>query len=140
MKKRSALKLFGVALSAAAMPRLGAAFVRAHTPRGAVTAKDVPYLHGGEIRPILDGRNFSGRIGEAYRAAAEVPDLLDQLYCYCECEKSVGHKSLKSCFVDLHGANCGICRKEALLAWRLHREGRSVLEIRNEVDRVFMRR
>ena len=140
MKKRSVLKLFGVTLSAAAMPRLAAAFVRAHTPRGPVTAKDVPYLHGGETRPILDGQYFSGRIGEAYRAAAEVPDLLDQLYCYCECEKSVGHKSLKSCFVDLHGANCGICRKEALLAWRLHREGRSVLEVRNEVDRVFMRR
>lgn len=140
MHKRNALKLFGVALAAAALPRLAPAMLGRHTPRGPVTSKDVPHLHGGETRPILDGRYFTGRTGDAYRAAAEIPDLLDQLYCYCECERSVGHKSLRSCFVDLHGANCGICQQEALLAWRLSRKGRSVLEIRNEVDRLFLTR
>jgi hypothetical protein len=136
MKKRQLLKLLGAAFATAAVPTV--AFARNHTPRGPVTAKDVPFLRGGETRPILNGSSFRGRIGESYRAAAEIPDLLDQLYCYCECETTVGHKSLKSCFVDLHGANCGICQKEALLAWRLNRKGLSVLEIRNEIDRTFM--
>jgi Protein of unknown function with PCYCGC motif len=141
MNKRALLKLVGGLAAVAAMPRLAhAAVYLGHTPRGPVTAKDAAYLHGGETRPILDGRYFTGRIGEAYRAAAEIPDVLDQMYCYCECESSVGHKSLKSCFVDLHGANCGICRKEALLAWQLNRKGWSLLQIRNEIDRTFMPR
>lgn len=140
MKKRELLKLFGGTLAAATMPRLASAAIGGHTPRGPVTARDAAYLHGGETRPILDGRYFSGRTGEAYRAAAQIPDLLDQLYCYCECERNFGHKSLKSCFVDLHAANCGICQNEALLAWRLNRKGRSVLEIRNEIDRSFSSR
>ena len=136
MNKRELLRLFGAALTTLAIP--GVSLARSHTPRGPITAKDVPTLRGGETRPIFDGRHFRGRTGQAYRAAAEIPDLLDQLYCYCECETTVGHKSLKSCFVDLHGANCGICQKEALLAWNLNRKGLSVLEIRNQVDRTFM--
>jgi len=136
MQKRQLLKLLGVALATTAVPSL--AFARNHTPRGPITAKDVPTLHGGETRPIFNGSYFRGRTGQAYRAATEIPDLLDQLYCYCECETTVGHKSLRSCFVDLHGANCGICQKEALLAWNLNRKGLSVLEIRNQVDRAFM--
>ncbi|MDH3672958.1 MAG: PCYCGC domain-containing protein [Gammaproteobacteria bacterium] len=56
------------------------------------------------MRRVLDGQHFAGPAGRAYRAAAEIPDVLDHLYCYCECEPAIGHKSLKSCFVDLHGA------------------------------------
>lgn len=140
MKKRELLRLFGATVAAAAIPRLASAAFAGHTPRGPVTAKDLASLHGGETRPILDGRYFTGRAGQAYRAAAEIPDLLDQLYCYCECEQSIGHKSLKSCFVDLHGANCGICQNEALLAWQLNRKGWPVLKIRNEVDRTYSAR
>lgn len=65
--------------------------------------------------------------------------MLDHLYCYCECEVSVGHKSLKSCFADLHGAKCGICQDEALTAFRLDRQGRPLLEIRRAIDRIFAR-
>jgi Protein of unknown function with PCYCGC motif len=141
MRKRQLLRLIGATLAVAATPRLAsAALGRSHTPRGPITAKDAAYLHGGETRPILDGKYFTGRAGEAYRAAAEIPDLLDQLYCYCDCEQTIGHKSLRSCFVDLHGASCGICQNQALLAWNLKRKGLSVLEVRNEVDRVFLKR
>ncbi len=135
MRRRQLLKLLGTAIAAASLPPL--ALAATHTPRGPVTANDLPRLRGGETRPILNGRYFKGRTGEAYRAAAEIPDLLDQLYCYCDCEISSGHKSLRTCFVDLHGANCGICQKQALMAWRLNKKGLSVLEIRNEVDRTF---
>jgi hypothetical protein len=38
-------------------------------------------------------------------AAARHPDVLDQLYCYCHCDRPPFlHKSLLSCFTDRHGA------------------------------------
>jgi hypothetical protein len=135
MNRRNTFKLIAAGMLAAAggVVRLSGAT----TPRGRVSATDPATLRGGETRPILDGKYFAGQAGQAYRAAAEIPDVLDHMYCYCECERSVGHKSLKSCFVDLHGANCDICQEEALMAWRLNREGLSVLQIRRKIDGAF---
>jgi hypothetical protein len=57
-----------------------------------------------ETRPTLDPDRFVGKAREAHRVAREIPDVLDQLYCYCECDKHVGHKSLLSCYTDGHAA------------------------------------
>lgn len=143
MDRRHALKLIGVGVATAASARAlsgyaGSASHREHTPRGPVTTKDSAVLRGGEMRPVMNPRYLGGRAGEAYHAAAEIPDVLDHLYCYCECETSVGHKSLKSCFTDLHGVYCGICQEQALMALRLHRQGVSLLEIRQRVDAAFL--
>ena len=45
-----------------------------------------------------------GKAAAAHRVAREIPDVLDQLYCYCGCDKHQGHKSLLSCFTDGHAA------------------------------------
>ena len=47
---------------------------------------------------------FMGQPACAYQIAREIPEILDQLYCYCECDKLLGHHSLLSCFVDSHAA------------------------------------
>ena len=142
MKRREMAKLIvGALLSASSMKLIaGQAYSRKHTPKGPISTTNLRDLRGGETRRILDGTYFAGRAGQAYRAASEIPNVLDHLYCYCECEVSVGHKSLKSCFVDLHGANCGICQEQALMAWRLKQRGLPILEIRHKVDRVFLTR
>lgn len=57
-----------------------------------------------EKRPTLDPARFVGKARVAHEVARESPDLLDQLYCYCECDKSIGHKSLLSCYTDGHAA------------------------------------
>ena len=57
-----------------------------------------------ETRPTLDPARFVGKPAEAHRVARAMPDTLDQLYCYCECDKSIGHKSLLSCYTDGHAA------------------------------------
>ena len=57
-----------------------------------------------ETRPTLDPALFVGKARLAHQIAREVPDVLDQLYCYCECDKHVGHKSLLSCYTDGHAA------------------------------------
>jgi hypothetical protein len=57
-----------------------------------------------EIRPTLDPARFVGKAQRAHQVAREIPDVLDQLYCYCGCDKLTGHKSLLSCFTDGHAA------------------------------------
>lgn len=57
-----------------------------------------------ETRPTLDPARFVGRAAQGHRVAREIPDVLDQLYCYCGCDKSAGHVSLLSCYTDGHAA------------------------------------
>ena len=57
-----------------------------------------------ETRPTLDPAQFVGKAAAAHRVAREIPDILDQLYCYCACDKHQGHKSLLSCYTDGHAA------------------------------------
>ncbi len=57
-----------------------------------------------EKKPVLSPSLFVGQTARAYQVAKDIPDVLDQLYCYCGCDRSLGHKSLLSCFTDDHGA------------------------------------
>ena len=57
-----------------------------------------------ETRPTLDPARFVGKAKRSHQAAREIPDALDQLYCYCACDKHLGHKSLLSCYTDGHAA------------------------------------
>jgi len=59
------------------------------------------------------------------------------MYCYCYCEQSVGHKSLLSCYVDEHAANCGICQDQAFYASSIFKEGKDLAQVRQAVDRKF---
>ncbi|MBI3128409.1 MAG: hypothetical protein HYZ11_12455 [Candidatus Tectomicrobia bacterium] len=59
---------------------------------------------GGERRPTLSPALFTGVVAQAYQVAKEIPQILDQLYCWCRCIENSGHKSNLSCFVDSHAA------------------------------------
>jgi hypothetical protein len=63
-----------------------------------------PTVARRETRPTLDPARFVGKAAAAHRVAREIPDVLDQLYCYCGCDKHQGHKSLLSCYTDGHAA------------------------------------
>ena len=73
----------------------------------------------------------------AYAAAREIPQILDGLYCHCECGKRDNLRSLLSCFETRMPTTCGICRDEAELALAEFLEGRSLKQIRAAVDRKF---
>ena len=57
-----------------------------------------------ENRPTLSPQRFSGTFRMAYEVAREIPEVLDELYCYCRCQENFGHKNLLSCFVDTHAS------------------------------------
>jgi hypothetical protein len=63
-----------------------------------------PTVARRERRPTLDPAQFVGKAATAHRVAREIPEVLDQLYCYCGCDKHQGHKSLLSCYTDGHAA------------------------------------
>ena len=78
----------------------------------------------------LDPAQFqNANIREAYSVAKQIPEVLAQQPCYCYCQR-MGHRSLLDCFRSSHSASCEICINEARLAGQLHRQGKSLEEIR----------
>ncbi len=92
-----------------------------------------------ETKIPLSPALFVGKIETAYQVAHDMPDVLDQLYCYCECDKHSGHRSLLSCYTDHHAANCDVCVNEALDASRMMTQGYKMTEIKGAIDRKYSR-
>lgn len=89
-----------------------------------------------ETRPTLDPAQFTDpKIRSAYRAAKEIPGVLDKMFCYCYCEilpmygEKEFHKSLLTCFINQHASKCYRCVQQAVDAMRLHRDGKKPAEI-----------
>jgi hypothetical protein len=78
------------------------------TPPASGTSISSPAVTAASVRretkPTLDPARFVGKAAVTHQIARDIPDVLDHLYCYCECDKSVGHKSLLSCYTDGHAA------------------------------------
>jgi hypothetical protein len=78
--------------------------------------------HARHLRATLDPTQFFGKARRAYEIAKKIPATLAQLPCYCHCDRSLGHKSLYTCFEDDHASHCAVCVDEALLAYQLQKE------------------
>jgi len=77
------------------------------------------------------------RIRAVYAQAAEIPQVLDGVHCYCECAQHSGHRSLLSCFESDHAAACDICLTEAAIAYRMTKDGSSLDEVRAAIDELY---
>lgn len=84
----------------------------------------------------------------AYQFAAEHPEVLSYVPCFCGCERA-GHRGNEDCFVreravngdviawDDHGMECAICLDVADRSRRLFADGKSVAEIRSTIEKEF---
>ena len=92
-------------------------------------------------------RQADARVQEAYRYALERPDVIRWMPCFCGCA-SMQHRSNLDCFLrarmtagavafEEHASYCDVCVQTALLARQRIGEGRSLAEIRAEVDATF---
>jgi hypothetical protein len=104
-----------------------------------VSAANIDALRGGETRPTLSPALFFGKAARTYKIARENPELIDSIYCYCNCKKNFGHESLLTCFVDKHALNCAICQDQALYAESLYQKNSDIAKIRVAVDKRFWR-
>jgi len=84
---------------------------------------------------VLPADHFKdSKVAKSYDMAREIPEVLDGLYCHCDCGKSMHHRSLLSCFESEQPSGCGLCQEEMRLAYKLHKDGKSLDEIRKAVD------
>jgi hypothetical protein len=74
----------------------------------------------------------AGFARHAYQVAEEIPGVLAQQPCFCEC-RSMGHKSLLFCYTSHHAAGCTICAQEAVLAEQMTNAGKTPSQIRNAI-------
>lgn len=73
---------------------------------------------------VLDPDQFDRpEVQRAYQIATEIPEVLNQLYCWCGCENRGVHRSNLACFEDRMSANCDVCRGTAEIAARMSQDG-----------------
>jgi hypothetical protein len=52
------------------------------------------------LSPLL----FTGYAAKGYQVAMEIPEVLENVMCYCGCDRNPGHQNNLDCFADDHGA------------------------------------
>lgn len=100
--------------------------VRHPTPRPGITAA-----------AVLPAGRVPKRLRAAYDRARQIPEVLDGIYCHCDCAERDGLRSLLSCFETPMVSSCRICAGQAKLAYELHRRGKSLDEIRAAIDAEY---
>lgn len=75
----------------------------------------------------------------AYQVAKDIPEVLEQLPCFCGCMTSFGHKNNLFCFKDQHGSGCSICQDIALDARKMHDQGLSITQIQDSIKAKYAR-
>jgi hypothetical protein len=110
-------------------------------------ADDVPAYHPSAplkvsaLPPIMSGAQLTGENFRfpwqvhVYQQAIKVGNVLYQLPCYCRCDRSLGHTSLRSCFENAHGTECSTCAKETFFAYSQTKLGKTPAEIRAAIAR-----
>ena len=91
---------------------------------------------GSVLDPGQFARGYEPDVARSYEAARKYPDLLDRIHCFCECKESQRehHKTLLTCFTNLHAAGCGVCQQEAIQAAKMKSQGASDDEIEITVE------
>ena len=106
-----------------------------------LTYPPIPNPGFAPARPIDQAR-------AVYQFAAEHPEVLKYVPCYCGCEAN-GHGHNESCFVkrrdaqgnvaewDSHGFGCAICIDVARDAMMMHRSGADPVAIRASIEKKW---
>ena len=100
----------------------------------------------GTLPAFLEGQPDVVR--NAYIIAGLSADVLEWIPCYCGCGESAGHRSSKNCFIyevredgkvvwDDHGTRCGVCIQIAVESAVMHKDGKTLKEIRQAIDAKY---
>ena len=74
-----------------------------------------------------------GKARAAYQVAKDIPEVLEQLPCFCGCMMNFSHKNNLFCFKDQHGSACDICQDIALDARKMHDQGMQIAQIQENI-------
>jgi hypothetical protein len=143
-----------------AYTRTGAPEPAAEVAQAAPVIPDVPETAklGPHPQPNLPPLPFQAyapprpmaTVNAVYRFAAEHPEILSYVPCFCGCERG-GHKGNDDCFVktrnaqgdvtewEPHGLDCAVCIDVANEAMQMTRSGASVTDIRKAIEAKWNR-
>jgi len=82
---------------------------------------------------VTKGTKYEGMQRHAYALAAKIPKVLYQQPCYCRCDQSMGHTSLRSCYSGQHAAICQACLKELYYSYVMTRQKKTPEQIRQGI-------
>jgi hypothetical protein len=138
LKRGLTLALFFVAIFMLSTPWAGSL---QEAQEGRVPAYHVgPPARDAKLPAILGRDQLWGENNQypfqsrAYELAAKIPEVLYQQPCYCFCDR-MGHRSLHSCFENVHGAECSTCLKELYFSYSEHKKGKTAKQIREAIIR-----
>ena len=126
---------------------------QAATPAVAEVPEVAKRPHPQKNLPALDFPAYPmGRPPEvvraAYQFAAEHPEILSYVPCFCGCEHS-GHRGNEDCFVrardvnadviewEPHGMECNVCIDVAQKSMQMFASGASVVDIRAAIEKEW---
>src|ERR1700731_5479138 len=115
---------------------LSAPWLQSESEQGVPHFNENAPAAGSKLAPILSKDQLWGSNAQfsyqthAYELAAKIPKVLYQQPCYCYCDRSMGHKSLHSCFSSTHGAECETCLKELYYTYAMNKQGKTPRQIR----------
>ena len=96
------------------------------TPRPGITAAKV--LTAEQL-------SESPKVIPVFDLVREIPEIVDGIRCQCGCADRPDFYSLLSCYEgDGMAQHCPVCQGQARLAHRLHKDGKTLDEIRAAVD------
>ena len=100
------------------------------TPRRGITAAKV-----------LTRQQLGSEHAEAapvFDMVRQIPQVVDGIRCRCGCAEVEGNYSLLSCYEGNGMAgHCKVCQEEGQLVYRMHKQGKSLDEIRAAIDAEF---
>ena len=93
-----------------------------------------PGVDASRILPEAKVREHPDAVA-AFEDARRIPQILDGIRCHCGCASEPGMRSLLTCYEgDGMALECRVCQGQARLAYRLHKRGRSLAQIRESID------
>lgn len=100
-----------------------------------------------EPRPGIDAslvltreqlKGMPEKVLEVFDMIREIPEVADGLGCSCGCSVFPTYRSLLTCYYETGMARgCNICQGTARLAYKRHKEGQTLQQIRRAVDARF---
>jgi hypothetical protein len=115
--------------------------IAAFGPRKQAVLPPIPFAGYAPPRP-------AEVVTAAYHFAAEHPEILSYVPCFCGCERA-GHKGNHDCFVksravngdvlewDEHGVECAVCIDVATKSRQMYSSGASARDIRAAIDKQY---
>ena len=112
-----------------------------HTAPGATRLSNHPEPRAGITASKVLTRAQLGEDKDAapvFDMVREIPQVVDGIRCQCGCATLDTKYSLLSCFeADGMAGHCQVCQDEGKLVYRLHKQGKSLTEIRAAIDEKF---